>query len=113
METIFEEALLVYPEAIRIRMLRGLFYSRGKKFQAAIDDFRVVVDNKPNEVLLHQRIKACYLYMGQRRAAADEQKIIDAKVQRLPEESRAKIFRDAPANGCQAIGSAIAKARRH
>ena len=92
LETILEEALLVYPEAIRIRMLRGLFYTREKKFQAAIDDFRVVVDNKPNEVLLHQRIKACYLFMGQRRAAADEQKIIDAKVQRLPEESQAKIL---------------------
>ena len=90
-DTILSEALLVYPEAIRIQMLRGLFNIREKKFQAAIDDFRAVLDKKPSELLLHQRIKSCYQYMGQRRAAADEQKIIDAKIQRMPEDSQAQV----------------------
>ena len=86
LDLIFSEALLVYPEATRLRMLRGLNYTKEKKFQAAIDDFRMVLNTRPNEILLHQRIKACYQYMGQRQAAADEQKIIDAKIERLPEE---------------------------
>ena len=91
LDTILAEALLVYPEAIRIRMLRGLFHTKEKNFQAAIDDFRVVLDNNPNEILLHQRIKACYQYMGQRRAAADEQKIIDTKVARMPEDMQVQM----------------------
>ena len=92
LETTLSESLLVYPEALRLRMLRGLYYFKEKKFQAAIDDFRIVVDNQPNELLLHQRIKMCYLFLGQRRFAADEQKIIDAKIERIPEENRPRIM---------------------
>jgi len=66
LETMLSEALLVYPEALRIRMLRGLYYAKEKNFQAAIDDYRIVVDSQPAEVLLHKRIKACYEFMGQR-----------------------------------------------
>ena len=87
-ETIISEALIVYPEAIRIQLLRGLYYTRQKKYQAAIDDLRIVLQSKPNEVLLHQRIKSCYQLLGQPKAAAEEQKIIDAKIQRLPAASR-------------------------
>lgn len=91
LELILSEALQVFPEALRIRMLRGLFYTKEKKFEAAIDDFRVVLDYRPSEVLLHQRIKSCYQYLGQRKAAADEQKIIDDKLERLPEETRVRM----------------------
>ena len=90
-ELILSEALLVYPEAIRIRVLRGLFYTKEKKFQQAIDDFRIVLNTKPGELVLHKRIKLCYQYLGQRRAAADEQKIIDDKILRVPEEQRDRV----------------------
>ena len=91
LDSILSESLLIYPEAIRMRMLRGLFYTKEKKFQQAIDDYRIVLESKPNEVLLHQRVKSCYLYLGQRQAAAAEQEIIDTKVARLPEERRLKV----------------------
>lgn len=90
LETILSEFLLVYPEANRVQLLRGLYYIKEKKFQAAIDDFRVVLERKPNEVLLHHRIKACYLFMGQRQAAAQEQKLMDAKIQRMPDAVRVR-----------------------
>jgi len=91
LELILSEALQVYPEALRIRMLRGLFYTKEKKFLDAIDDFRVVLDYKPNEILLHQRIKSCYQYMGDRKKAADEQKIMDTKIQGLSEEAQLRV----------------------
>ena len=90
-ETIISEALVSYPEARRIQMLRGLYYTREKKYQAAIDDYRSLLQSnpgKPNEVLVHQKIKSCYQLLGQPKAAAEEQKIIDAKSQRLPAASR-------------------------
>ena len=91
LETILSEALVIYPEAIRIQMLRGLYYQREKNYPAAIDDFRIVLESKPDEVLLHQKVKACYLQLGKRQSAAAEQKIIDAKVASLPENKRVKM----------------------
>lgn len=92
LETMLSESLVVYPEAARIRMLRGLYYAKEKKFQAAIDDYRIVVDSQPTEILLHKRIKACYEFMGQRRAAESEQEIIDAKLLRVPPAGRATLL---------------------
>ena len=93
LDTILSEALLVYPEAVRIRMLRGLWSTREKKFQAAIDDFRIVLNFMPNDLLLHQRIKSCYLFLGQRAAAADEQKIIDTKLKRMSQDDQVRMQR--------------------
>ena len=88
LETMLSEALIAYPDALRIRVLRGLYYTTQLKYQAAIDDYRIVLRSKPNEVLLHQRIKSCYQSLEQPKAAAEEQHILDAKIQRLPEASR-------------------------
>ena len=90
-ETMLSKSLLVYPEASRIRLLRGTFYSKEKKFQAAIDDFRALLTSNPQELLLHQKIKSCYEFMGQRRAAQEEQNIFDAKLSRLPKEKQIQL----------------------
>ena len=87
-ETMLTEFLKAYPEAIRSRMLRGSYYFQQKNFQKAIDDFRVITDANPEELLLHQRIKTCYQYMGQRSAANAEQEIIETKLSRLTDDHR-------------------------
>ena len=82
------EFLKAYPEAIRSRMLRGSYYFQQKNFQKAIDDFRVITDADPKELMVHQRIKTCYQYMGQRSAANAEQEIIETKLSRLTDDHR-------------------------
>ena len=89
-EAMLEEFLMTYPEAARVRVLRGTYFFREKKFQEAIDDFRLVIESNPKELLLHQRIKTCYQYMGRRSDAATEQDIIETKLERLSEEEREK-----------------------
>lgn len=90
-ETMITEALQTYPEAVRIRMLRGTFYFRDKQFDKAIDDFRIILESNPNEVILHQRIKTCYQYMGKRSAANAEQTVIDTKLKKMPEEQQLRL----------------------
>ena len=87
-ETMLTEFLKAYPEAIRSRMLRGSYYFQQKNFQKAIDDFRVITDADPKELMVHQRIKTCYQYMGQRSAANAEQEIIETKLSRLTDDHR-------------------------
>ena len=85
------EFLKTYPEAARIRVLRGTYYFQEKKFQQAIDDYRYIIDANPSELILHQRIKTCYQYMGQRSDANDEQEIIETKLKRLTEEQQQQV----------------------
>jgi len=87
------EFLKTYPEMVRTRVLRGIYYFEDKQFQAAIDDFRIAIEANPNDLALHQRIKTCYQYMGQRSAAAAEQDIIEVKLKNLPEEEQQKLRR--------------------
>ena len=88
LDTILSEAVLIYPEFLKIRMIRGIHKMREKDYEAAIDDFRIVLENNPNDLPLRKRLKYCYLYMGKRQAAADEQKIIDNKILNFPEPYR-------------------------
>ena len=90
-ETMITEFLKTYPEAARIRVLRGTYYFQEKKFQQAIDDYRYIIDANPSELILHQRIKTCYQYMGQRSDANDEQEIIETKLKRLTEEQQQQV----------------------
>ena len=90
-ETTITEFLKTYPEAARIRVLRGTYYFREKKFQQAIDDYQYIIDANPSELILHQRIKTCYQYMGQRSDANNEQDIIETKIKRLPKEQQLQI----------------------
>ena len=90
-ETTITEFLKTYPEAARIRVLRGTYYFQEKKFQQAIDDYRYIIDANPSELILHQRIKTCYQYMGQRSDANNEQDIIETKIKRLPKEQQLQI----------------------
>ena len=87
-ETMMTESLRTYPEAVRIRMLRGTYAFRQKEFQKAIDDFRIILETNPDELILHQRIKTCYQFMGDRAAATAEQDIIDIKLNKLPLEQQ-------------------------
>ena len=72
-------------------MLRGTYYFQEKKFQQAIDDYQYIIDANPSELILHQRIKTCYQYMGQRSDANNEQDIIETKIKRLPKEQQLQI----------------------
>lgn len=90
-ETMLSESLLIYPEAARIQLLRGRYYFKEQKFQKAIDDFRALLTTHPTQLALHHKIKTCYQLMGQRRAADDEQKILDIKIQQLPKEKQIEI----------------------
>ena len=87
-ETMMTESLRTYPEAVRIRMLRGTYAFRQKEFQKAIDDFRIILETNPDELILHQQIKTCYQFMGDRAAATAEQDIIDIKLNKLPLEQQ-------------------------
>ena len=90
-EIMVTEFLKNYPEAARIRVLRGTYYFQEKEFQKAIDDFRYIIESNPNELILHQRIKTCYQYMGQRSSANDEQDILETKLKRLSVEEQQAI----------------------
>ena len=90
-ETMLSKSLLIYPEASRIRLLRGTYYTNEKKFQAAIDDFRALLTSNPQELLLHHKIKSCYEFMGQRRAAEEEQNILNTKIAGLPQEKQLQL----------------------
>jgi len=90
-ETMISEFLKTYPEAVPVRAQRGNYYFREKKFQQAIDDYRIALEHAPNELVLHQRIKTCYQYMGQRSAAAAEQNIIETKLKRMPPEQQQNV----------------------
>ena len=72
-------------------MLRGTYYFQEKKFQKAIDDFRYIIESNPNELILHQRIKTCYQYMGLGSSANDEQAILETKLKKLSVEQQQAI----------------------
>ena len=92
-EIMVTEFLKIYPEMTRTRVLRGVYYFKAKEFQKAIDDFQIALEANPNDLVLHQRIKTCYQYMGQRSAAAAEEDIIQTKLKTLPEEKQQQLKR--------------------